>query len=402
MQIIKTFALSKLVLPASTQCVPDYIIKRIERILFKFLWQSNEKVKRTVLIQGLDRGGLNMIDVRVFCNSLSASWITRILEANPNQDSWVQLPRYFLGTVDIQGLYFRFNFDERVFFPDIQRIPLFYKQAFVNYNKAFVSDKNYFENTIMNQPLWGNRYITHMTRCKKNVLFLRNWIRSGVRKIGDLVFRNGILNEQFVYEKVACKQNILCEIMLVKKALYPYQQSLREPQQNNLRAIKRYRSREFYDIFKLQMVSNDNKMRISTFLAPYCSADEEMKAFFTKVVQEKEKKLKEFNFKLLHGILPCNKNLMKWKVRLNSVCDVCDETQTIVHLLYDCYYVKPLWKVIDNVCKTKVTFKQILGLDELFDHSAVTTIICFLIYKEWLLLSLKNRKKKVSNSVRLL
>ena len=71
---------------------------------------------------------------------------------------------------------------------------------------------------------------------------------------------------------------------------------------------------------------------------------------------------KEFNFKLLHGILPCNKNLMKWKVRFNSVCDVCDETQTIVHLLYDCYYVKPLWKVIDNVCKTKVTFKQILGL----------------------------------------
>ena len=136
-----------------------------------------------------------MIDVRVFCNSLSASWITRILEANPNQDSWVQLPRYSLDTVDIQGLYFRFNFDERVFFPDIQRIPLFYRQAFVNYNKAFVCDKNYFENTIMNQPLWGNKYITHMTRCKKNVLFLRNWIRSGVRKIGDLVFRNGILNE---------------------------------------------------------------------------------------------------------------------------------------------------------------------------------------------------------------
>ena len=118
------------------------------------------------------------------------------------------------------------------------------------------------------------------------------------------------------------------------------------------------------------------------------------KAFLTKVVQEKEKKLKEFNFKLLHSILLCNKNLMKWKIRLNSVCDVCDETQTIVHLLYDGYYVKLLWKVIDNVYKTKVTFKQILGLDELFDHSAVTTIMCFLIYKEWLLLSLENRKRK--------
>ena len=56
--MIKTFALSKLVLPASAQCMPDYIVKRIERILFKFLWQSTEKVKSTVLIQGLDKGGL--------------------------------------------------------------------------------------------------------------------------------------------------------------------------------------------------------------------------------------------------------------------------------------------------------------------------------------------------------
>ena len=35
-------------------------------------------------------------------------------------------------------------------------------------------------------------------------------------------------------EKEACKQNILGEIMLVKKALYPYLQSLREPHRNHL------------------------------------------------------------------------------------------------------------------------------------------------------------------------
>ena len=39
---------------------------------------------------------------------------------------------------------------------------------------------------------------------------------------------------------------------------------------------------------------------------------------------------------------------MKWKIRF-SVCDVCDEIHTIVHLLHDCYYAKPLWKVLDNV-----------------------------------------------------
>ena len=42
----------------------------------------------------------------------------------------------------------------------------------------------------MNQPLWGNKQITKMTKGKKNVLFLRNWIRSGIRKVGDLIFRD--------------------------------------------------------------------------------------------------------------------------------------------------------------------------------------------------------------------
>ena len=43
--------------------------------------------------------------------------------------------------------------------------------------------------------------------------------------------------------------------------------------------------------------------------------------------------------------------------------------------------------------ETKVNFIQILGLDEHFDHGSVTTLICFLTYKEWLLLSLENRKR---------
>ena len=41
-------------------------------------------------------------------------------------------------------------------------------------------------------------------------------------------------------------------------------------------------------------------IHISNFLASYCAAGNEMQAFSTKVVQEKDKKLKEFSFKLLH------------------------------------------------------------------------------------------------------
>ena len=76
--------------------------------------------------------------------------------------------------------------------------------------------------------------------------------------------------------------------------------------------------------------------------------------------------------------MPCNKNLFRWKIRPYDICDVCQEIQTIEHLLYSCSYVKPLWNVVDLVFDTKVNFIQILELDELFDHGSVTTLICFL------------------------
>ena len=49
-----------------------------------------------------------------------------------------------------------------------------------------------------------------------------------------------------------------------------------------------------------------------------------------------------------------------------DICDVCQEIQTIKHLLYHCSYVKPLWNIVDLVYGTKVNFIQILGVDELF------------------------------------
>ena len=120
------------------------------------------------------------------------------------------------------------------------RIPLFYRQALKYYNIALFSDRDCFERPIMNKPLLGNKYIVNITRGKKNVLFLRNWIRSGVRVVGDLMFTNGTLDVQFVYQKIACKQNIHCEIMLVKHALHPYERILKQPVNGTLNNIRTF------------------------------------------------------------------------------------------------------------------------------------------------------------------
>ena len=69
-------------------------------------------------------------------------------------------------------------------------------------------------------------FITTYVKHKKRVLFLRNWIRGGIRKVGDLVFSNGILDERSLYHKLTVRQNIYCDIMLVKKCIVALQAML--------------------------------------------------------------------------------------------------------------------------------------------------------------------------------
>ena len=99
---------------------------------------------------------------------------------------------------------------------------------------------------------------------------------------------------------------------------------------------------------------------------------------------------------MLHGVLPCNRNLKKWRIRLDDQCDVCELPQTIEHLLFECRYVKPLWDVIEKLIGAGISFKQILGLDNLFREDSILSVISFLIYKEWLVLSLENKQRNAN------
>ena len=73
------------------------------------------------------------------------------------------------------------------------------------------------------------------------------------------------------------------------------------------------KSKPFYLRLKRQLMGND--VTPPKFLQPFCSVDDSIHIFMKKVLLEKEIKLKEFNFKLLHGILPCNKNLKRWQIK---------------------------------------------------------------------------------------
>ena len=81
--IIKALLVSKLVhiftaLPnPSKQC-----LKEIENMLFNFVWDGkNDKIKRTKLMQGYEKDGLKMVNIKAFSYSMKLTWIKRLINA---------------------------------------------------------------------------------------------------------------------------------------------------------------------------------------------------------------------------------------------------------------------------------------------------------------------------------
>ena len=100
------------------------------------------------------------------------------------------------------------------------------------------------------------------------------------------------------------------------------------------------------------------------------------RACYKKVKVIKDRKLAETNFKILHNILPCNLNLHKWKLRLNNHCNICGDVETIRHLLFECVYVKDIWKKVETTLGCKLTLSMVLfGLYVKEDVNYVISII---------------------------
>ena len=84
---------------------------------------------------------------------------------------------------------------------------------------------------------------------------------------------------------------------------------------------------------------------------------------------------------------------MKWKIRMNDKCDVCQQQQSIKHLLFECIYVKPVWEIVEEICDFEITFDKILGPEECHCQDHILMLISFLVYKEWLLFSLADKER---------
>ena len=109
-----------------------------------------------------------------------------------------------------------------------------------------------------------------------------------------------------------------------------------------------------------------------------------------------EIKIADFNYKLLHNIIPTGKNLLKWNKIDNASCIYCRKyIHDIKHMLWDCSCVYNMWKIIGNALDCVFNFQIIILGKEMFTHvNRVISLICYLIFKKYLL-----DKERIDNNL---
>ena len=82
--VIKTLALSQIIYSATNTHIPDYVIPRLNTIVYNFLWENKERIKRKTLIGKFEDGGVEMIDINSYFMAIKVTWIKRLMNSESN------------------------------------------------------------------------------------------------------------------------------------------------------------------------------------------------------------------------------------------------------------------------------------------------------------------------------
>ena len=154
--VIKTFALPKLIYPLTVLDNPsEDLINTIKSTCLIFLWDNKpDKVNRKTIIQNYENGGLKMIDIDMFINSIKSGWVKRIIDKNDKGD-WKKI--YLKQLVKFGG---EVMFESNLNIKDLNKSFIIQSQFLLNILQSW-STLNFNENidNIKDEKLWNNSNI---------------------------------------------------------------------------------------------------------------------------------------------------------------------------------------------------------------------------------------------------
>ena len=170
--ILKALSLSKFALLSSLVNVPETVITKINTAIYNFIWNGKtDKVKRVLLEQEFEDGGLKMLDFVTMVQGAKIKWITRYL--SNEETAWRVMFEEFCGKENL-NVFLRSNFDITEL---SQSVPSYYTESIKYWRILKLEQDDKFE-----PFLWYNKNI----KIANKTIYLKRLFAMGILKVSDL------------------------------------------------------------------------------------------------------------------------------------------------------------------------------------------------------------------------
>ena len=388
--VIKSLAASQLTYIQAPLVTNHRIISEINDLFYSFLWNNKgDKIKRSVMINDYDKGGLKMVDITLFNKSLKTNWIKKYLD-DSNHGKWkeffgLELRKYggksvFIGNLNKNDTRKTITVQD----PFVQELLEIWSE--VNFCKHIKTKQQFLE-----QPIWHNLLI----RIEDKPTFNKQLSLHGITKIAHLMkdSHNFLSFDEFINtHKIQVKPMKYFGLISTLRYHYsahfpkkagdtitpdPLLHTFLKSDKGNRLVYKKLLSTKSTSPVKSQLKWNNS-----------FPSDENWTPDWKAAKCTKSTKLVNFQYRFLHRILPTNVFLTKIRIKEDQNCSFCSgSSENLALLFWLCPKVSLFW---DNLVERLERFKLIprnyskdvaifLGLRSDNSVSALQLNLCFLL-----------------------
>ena len=363
------------------------------------MWNNKKHfLNKNVMINTLEEGGWNMVDIYSKNISIKCKWIKKLVDQKA--PFLTSIAGYFIPHAD--KLFWSGNLKVADGLKLLKHHSILWKslvQAWCIYNFSVPNSAE----EILNQQLWYNSFIL----MDKKPFFFDQLYSKGIVYIKDIVNQEGhILSAQDLKVKYEVHDS---HIMLLNTLIGAV------PQQWKITLINNYQN----GVENHAYLSNFQKVMNSTGISKTVYehlVKEKAQAFSDRIVDKWSQDLnpefqidrefisnsfkliinstispkhRAFQFRLVHHILVTNKTLYDWKMKDTNRCSFCDsEIETLYHLLWGCTIVAKLWSDLFQWLQIKTQTNIMFNCKEILlgieDNTFLMYNAIFIITKQYI------------------
>ena len=361
--IIKSLAISKFVhLFISLPDPPNALIKELEHIFYKFLWNSGpDRIKRKIIVKNIACAGLRMVELRSFIKALKLSWLRRILQQS-KQMEWINLSQINFQMLFSVGGSYATELNNNLYNP-------FWKNLMANWAefcKILPVEK---VSHMLESPIWYNENIG------RGKLFIKNWYDKGIRTIQDIVAETG---KFYSFDDLKAMYNINGTFLDYQHLIHSIPPVWTTELNENPVHVLENKTNVMCNVYVQKLIQTKKGSRI--FYDVWVNVNEyipqgkwqaeignirenDWKLYFRNIKHWHEVQIRDFQYKINNKILVTNSFLFKINKIDSEVCSYCrEQPEKIHHLFLTCPRVKAFWSDLRTWLITNVNID--LPLDD--------------------------------------